>query len=132
MITRYEEELGQEDLGLDQSRQFRQNAKFAEVKPHWGWFGVDEEGWIWLQKSAHDVVDYEAPITSRYLVMDNQGEMIGETTFPAGFTTAFSHDRIIVEHRDQETGERTWVVYLIHSAVDGFIYPPRDSEENQH
>ncbi|MFC1529115.1 6-bladed beta-propeller [Gemmatimonadota bacterium] len=132
MIGRYEEELGPDSRLIEQFRQFRQNARFAEVKPHWGWFGVDEEGWIWLHKRTQEVVDYEGPLTPRHMIMDNRGEVIGETTFPAGYTAVFSHDRIIVEHRDEETGDRVWVVYLIRSAIDGFVYPARDAELDRH
>ncbi len=124
MIARAEEgDTGQEPISIQRLQTRRDNTRFADHKAFWGSIRTDEAGWLWLSHSTDNTVDYDAPRILKYRILDQRGEYIGDTSLPSGHSWATSHDRVIIEEQNPDTGERLWAVYLIQSAVEDFDYP---------
>jgi hypothetical protein len=113
----------QYEMSVARTRTFRNNERFADAKSFWGWIQIDEAGWLWLTHPTHQRVDYYAAISSRYRVLNDTGEYIGDSTMPAGRMVAIYHDRVIVEESEPETEERIWAVYRTIPIVEGLKFP---------
>jgi len=116
-------DTGRDHFSVQQLVDIRDNAKFAEQKAYWRSIKVDEMGWFWLSYATQDIVDYEKPRESRFRILNANGEYIGDTTMPTAQRWRMSHDRLIVESENPDTGDRYWTVYQITSAIEGLDYP---------
>ncbi len=123
MINRIAAEDGENHASIQRYRDRRDVAKFVDQKALWRTFQVDEQGWFWLLLPTYQTVNYEKPRILQFRVLNSGGEYIGDTTIPSSQTWGMSHDRLITEVQDPETGERSWDVFLITSAIEGFEYP---------
>ena len=83
---------------------------------------IDDAGYIWLSVSEHQA-DYEAAGSrGLYRIISPEGEYLGDTRAPRA-SGQTGHGCRIARETDPDTGEITFVVYRVVSAVEGFTYP---------
>jgi len=115
-----------ESSGIDReiARMRRDLLTVADPKGYWMEMSVDDAGFIWLSVVENRYHYDEAPDTDICDIFSPAGEYLGRTELPGSFDRCVAVDGCLcVMHRDSETGEYTPVVYEIHPAVPGLVYP---------
>lgn len=99
------------------------HVRFAEVKPPWFGFLVDDSGFIWLMDmdwiSETEIEEYGANM----MVVSPEGEYLGKSKIPGMVFAKFTRGLLLANNQNSETGEYKLKVYAIHPLVEGLEYP---------
>ncbi len=101
---------------------WKDNVIIPGIKSYWASVLVDDTGYSWLQYH----IDYASYIngsnTPTFRVLSPEGEYLGDATWPSPMAN-ISHGHLLTIFEDEETGQRTLVVYKIVPTVSGLEFP---------
>jgi len=93
-------------------------------KAYWNEIEVDDFGFFWLQHPTHSMVQRSTVAEGfRFRVLSPEGEYLGNTQWPQGFTGRVCHGHLCMMHHNLDTGEYALKVYRIIPTVEGLMYP---------
>ena len=123
-FLRTKAEQATDDRSRDQWRSELNKVRFPAKKALWQTIIVDDAGYIWLQESEHRfaVVDNVIP-TFTYIIVSPEGEFIGRTNRHKDGRIRISRGHMLEILYDQESGERSLLVYALRPLVVGLNYP---------
>ncbi|MFC1545469.1 6-bladed beta-propeller [Gemmatimonadota bacterium] len=91
-----------------------------DEKAYWAEIFLDSDNYVWLRHPVN-LLDREN-IVERYRVLSPEGEYLGDTTSPARYGLVM-HGLFLSNVVEDRTGLRSYVVYRIQSAIEGWEYP---------
>ncbi len=123
-FLRMKAEQATDDRARDQWRSDLNKVRLPVQKAFWQAITVDDAGYIWLQESEHRfaVADNAIP-TFTYIIVSPEGEFIGRTKRHKDGRIRISRGHMLEILYDQESGERSLLVYAIRPLVVGLNYP---------
>ncbi|MFC1559348.1 6-bladed beta-propeller [Gemmatimonadota bacterium] len=92
-----------------------------DFKSFWAYASIDDRGFIWLQE--HDEYNPESQdrSSSKYRVLDPQGEYLGNVELPS--QQGYIHNgHFLASETDQDSGQTIYTVYRMNTNVSEFEY----------